>query len=299
MKKTRMIAVVLAIAMLLGALTGCSLFKPTAMSLSKKTIENFAKVKSFQSNIKAEYAGAATISGMDVDLVMNADCDLDAVISSGVSRADGTVSTTLPLIGNVSIPFESYQQTGNDGVTAYTKIHNSQWIKTESKAQEEENPDRKFDIRIVLGVLQKISSGDIKAELAEETEMMGDREVYRMDVSISGELLGELIKAAAESEGEQSGIPENLNLTGADAEFVFYIFKDTSLPARIFCDCTELGNIMVQQAGTEEFSARADKFQITMQFNEYDTIDEIKIPDEVTREAVESEDLNIMDLIGA
>ena len=130
----------------------------------------------------------------------------------------------------------------------------------------------------------------------ELTEMLGDKEVYKMEVTVSGDLLNEMIKAAAEAEGEDSEALKDIDLTGADAGLVLYIIKDTKLPAKVSIDCTELGNVLMQKMSEDKsFTSKATKFEITMDNIEYDTIDELKIPDEVISSATDADSVNLFE----
>ena len=224
MKKSRIIAIFLAAVVALTSLTGCSLFKPTAVSITKKVMKNLETVKSVKGNIRADYEGPASAEGIEFDLALNADLEMETVRDSGVSHVKGSVGTKFPIIGEISLPVESYMQTRDD------------------EAVVEKLPDYK----VMLGILQKIVSGDVKAVLAEETEMKGEREVYRMDVNVSGELIGEILRAAGDMSGEGSSISEDLDFTGADANIVLYIYKDEMLPAAATVDCTALGNLLIK-----------------------------------------------------
>ena len=298
MKKTRITALILAIAMTLCALTGCSLFKPTAVSLTKKTVENLGKVQSVKADTNVDYEGAVTIAqlGTDMDIKLSGDFDTEAVIGTGTSHVDGSVSTTLPIFGDISIPVESYQQIVDGGAVSYTNVFDTGWVKTESKEEDSKTSDFNLDPKAIFAILQKIVSGEIAAEPAEETEMLGDKEVYKMEVTVSGDLLNEMIKAAAEAEGEDSEALKDIDLTGADAGLVLYIIKDTKLPAKVSIDCTELGNVLMQKMSEDKsFTSKATKFEITMDNIEYDTIDELKIPDEVISSATDADSVNLFE----
>ena len=295
MKKSRISAIFLAAVVALTSLTGCSLFKPTAVSITKKVMKNLETVKSVKGNIKANYEGPASIEGIEFDLALNADLEMEAVRESGVGHVKGSVGTKIPIIGEVSLPVESYMQNGEDEAVVYASMDGENWMKLqndEEKEQETEQEKEKLqDYKVMFGILQKIVSGDIKAVLAEETEMRGGREVYRMDVNVSGELIGEILRAADDMSGEGSSILEDLDFTGADANIVLYVYKDEMLPAAATVDCTALGNLLIGDMLRENgVSVTADKFVITVDDLEYNTIDELKIPEKVISSAADAPD---------
>ena len=295
MKKSRIIAIFLAAVVALTSLTGCSLFKPTAVSITKKVMKNLETVKSVKGNIRADYEGPASAEGIEFDLALNADLEMETVRDSGVSHVKGSVGTKFPIIGEISLPVESYMQTRDDEAVVYASMDGENWLKLQNdKENEQENgqeTEKLPDYKVMLGILQKIVSGDVKAVLAEETEMKGEREVYRMDVNVSGELIGEILRAAGDMSGEGSSISEDLDFTGADANIVLYIYKDEMLPAAATVDCTALGNLLIKDMLRENgVSVTADKFVITVDDLEYNTIDELKIPEKVISSAADAPD---------
>ena len=112
-----------------------------------------------------------------------------------------------------------------------------------------------------------------------------------MDVNVSGELIGEILRAAGDMSGEGSSISEDLDFTGADANIVLYIYKDEMLPAAATVDCTALGNLLIKDMLRENgVSVTTDKFVITVDDLEYNTIDELKIPEKVISSAEDAPD---------
>ena len=291
MKKSRIIAIFLAAVVALTSLTGCSLFKPTAVSITKKVMKNLETVKSVKGSIRADYEGPASIEGIEFNLALNADLNMETVRDSGVSHVKGSVGTELPVFGEISLPVESYMMTRDDEAVVYASMDGENWLKLENDKENAQETEKLPNYKVMLGILQKIVSGDIKAVLAEETEMRGEREVYRMDVNVSGELIGEILRAADDMSGEGSSISEDLDFTGADANIVLYIYKDEMLPAAATVDCTALGNLLIKDMLRENgVSVTTDKFVITVDDLEYNTIDELKIPEKVISSAEDAPD---------
>ena len=291
MKKSRIIAIFLAAVMALISLTGCSLFKPTAVSITKKVMKNLETVKSVKGSIRADYEGPASVEGIEFNLALNADLNMETVRDSGVSHVKGSVGTELPVFGEISLPVESYMMTRDDEAVVYASMDGENWLKLENDKENAQETEKLPNYKVMLGILQKIVSGDIKAVLAEETEMRGEREVYRMDVNVSGELIGEILRAADDMSGEGSSISEDLDFTGADANIVLYVYKDEMLPAAATVDCTALGSLLIKDMLRENgVSVTTDKFVITVDDLEYNTIDELKIPEKVISSAADAPD---------
>lgn len=300
MKKSGIIALLLAVAVAAAAIAGFLLSKPTPTNITRKTIKSLGKVTSFKSDVKMDYDGTVSVMGIEADFTLRGDFDQEAAVDTGVSHLKGSVGTKLPLIGDVSLPVESYQQVESSGITVYSSMDGTKWAKSYQENAESENDDQWKDLKMVMGILHLISSGEIKAELAQETEMIGEKEAYRMDITISGEFMMQLLKEVAQAQGDAADIPQDLDLTGADAEVVLYILKKEKLPARITIDCTALGNILTNKyINNDTISAKAQKFLITVDAIEYNTVNGLQIPEEVKSSAVETEDSPTMgDYVG-
>ena len=300
MKRLRMIAIILAAVMALSSLTGCSLFKPTAVSITKKVMKNLETVKSVKGDIRADYEGPASVEGIEFNLALKADLKTETVRDLGVSHVKGSVGTELPILGEISLPVESYIEARNDEAVVYASMDGENWMKLENNeenGQENAQETEKLpNYKVMFGILQKIVSGDIKAVLAEETEMKGEREVYRMDINVSGELIGEILRVADDMSGEGASIPEDLDFTGADADIILYVYKDEMLPASVTVDCTALGNLLIREKLSENgVSVSANKFVITLDDLEYNTIDELKIPEKVISSASDAPDSGLFE----
>lgn len=302
MKKSRMIASILALVIALVSLTSCGIFKPTAVSVTKKTVENLKDTKSFTSELAVDYSGTVSLSGMNMDITVDADFDMETVVDPAVSHLKGTVGLTLPVFGELNVPAESYQHMENGIPVAYTNLYETGWIRSEAKEAPSGLGNEGSQMGIAMGILQKILSGEIKAELAEEPEFLDGREAYKMDVVIDGDLLTQLLEMAKASGAEDAAVEGetseegSIDLSGADARITLLIFKDTMLPGMVTIDCTTIGNVLMEKALNEShFSGTTNSCVISLKIKEYNTIDELKIPDEVTSSASESDGSSIFD----
>ena len=158
-----------------------------------------------------------------------------------------------------------------------------------------------LDYKVVLGIMQKISDGELKAELAEETEQLRGQEVYRMNISVTGDLLGEIVQALASSQGNNAAVPKDFDISDGDAEIELYIYKETRLPAKLVIDCTALGravirNLLKNSAAGESVSTGTNRFVITADVLAYNTVDEITVPQEVISSAVKPQQFDLLSI---
>lgn len=288
-KRTLLGAIALAVLAVIATLTCCILLKPTAISLIRDMGKELGKVRSATAGVSIEYEGTVAVQGVGVNVGMKADLDMETM--GGTAHEKGTVSVQLPIVGSMSVPVESYQETSDNELVIYSTLDGSSWTKTRSSAEgQPEDSSFQLDGKAVLGILEKIKAGEIQAELAEETEKIGDKEVYREEITIGGSLLQQVILAAGTSENGGSGIPDGLDLTGADARITLYIDKNTKLPARAVFDCTALGSAAMKSLIQDDrFESTAKKFVITIDFREFNTLESLEVPEKVKSSAVEAE----------
>ena len=263
------LAAVAAVAAVVGVLALAGFFKLTPMRLAKRSLKELAKVQSFDSDITIEYEGTIDFMGSDVEFTLNADCDFKGVTKTGTGYVSGKLGTKLPIVGELSIPVEGYQQYQDDGMLTYTRFNKSEWLRSKVVPLQTSAEGIQFDLdyKVVLGILQKIAAGEIKTELAQETETLHGQEVYRMDIAIAGDLLNQILLTVSKAQGENSAVPDNL-----------------------------IRNLLKNSNTGDSISTGTSRFVITADITEYNTIDEITIPDEVVSSAVEPEQFNLLSI---
>lgn len=297
------LAAVAAVAAVVGVLALAGFFKLTPMRLAKRSLKELAKVQSFDSDLTIEYEGTIDFMGSDVEFTLNADCDFKGVTKTGTGYVSGKLGTKLPIVGELSIPVEGYQQYQDDGMLTYTRFNKSEWLRSKVVPLQTSAEGIQFDLdyKVVLGILQKIAAGEIKTELAQETETLHGQEVYRMDIAIAGDLLNQILLTVSKAQGENSAVPDNFDISDGDAAIVLYIYKESKLPAKLVIDCTALGravirNLLKNSNTGDSISTGTSRFVITADITEYNTIDEITIPDEVVSSSVEPEQFNLLSI---
>ena len=290
MKKSRILASLLAIVIAAAALAGCSFLKPTAIGLIRKMAGNMDKVTSVKSSIVIEYDGSVNTGFGNLDIGLDADLDMESAKSTGVSHVSGTLSGSLFGL-SLDMPVESYMQTQENALTTYTSVDGRNWIrKTTDPGDNAGAQNFKLDGKTILAILTKIKDKEITADLAEETEKIGDRDAYRIDIMVKGDLIGELIRASAASGREQAQALQDIDFSGADVNVVLYIYRDDNMPARVQADCTALGGILIQEQIREEgLDLSTERFVVTVDFTEFNTIDSLEIPEEVKSSAKEGD----------
>ena len=299
MKNKKIIAAVLIAAVILISAAAYFIFgKPTAIGLIRKSAGNLGKVSSMKAEVSAEYEGSVSYSILNsvlsAPVAVEMDFDTESVMEPAVSHLDGVITGEILGI-SMDLPLESYVEEKDDKTISYVSVNRGNWIRhTQTPAQAEDAGESgdtapQFDGKAFLGLIKKIIDGEIRAELSEETEMICGQEAYKIRVEVSGDLLQQLLEVISSGNGG-AALPEDLDLTEADTDMDLYIYKKSKLPAKIRVGCAAIGNAVMQAfTNDDSFIGAATRFEITVLFTEYNTIDSLAVPEEVIMSAVDGD----------
>ena len=294
MKKGVIAAIIAAAAVIIGALAAYNHFNSTPPGVAGKTVSKMQKLNSVTGELIADYDGTISYMGIGVDIGVDADLEVQ-ILTGEHMRSHETGTVTIEALGfSYPVALENYALQEEDGFTSYINLQKGKWLRHHGTGTESEKTESFDSTKFVLGMIQKIMRGEIKAETSKETEMLGDREVRRMDVHFSGPALQNLVTSASEyGEFER---PEDLDLTEASADITVFVDKKTGDPAEFRFDCTALGNVMMKRmTGNQDWDGEAKSFTLTFRFNEFDTLESLEVPAHITENAIDVENLNILD----
>lgn len=166
---------------------------------------------------------------------------------------------------------ETYQVKDGDGYVTYT-LTDDVW----SRSTQADGTDR-----VSIDLASDVESQAERFEMAGELTEINGKDCYEMIGAIEGDVV--------------SGMPgEDIleSLTGLDLDeetlsdveipCIIDVYRDGILPARIYIDMSEIINTMVQAADQE---ITVSVCGIEMIYEEYDCIDEIRVPEEAVTAA--------------
>ncbi|MDY4835808.1 MAG: DUF6612 family protein [Frisingicoccus sp.] len=268
MRKKLVWVLVASIILSSAALGGCGKKEVTAESIVQQSNETMEKAKSFLAdfNMEMEMSMSSGDQSMDMDMAMTG--TMQATQDPEIVYMD--VAMTSGLFG-LSLDMDIYTQTEEDKVITYTGIA-GEWMKTEQEGLSKSN----------LAELQKMFGSGKEMTLAEQTEKIGDKEVYVLTASISGEELEKVMSAM----GSMANGLDSMDLSQFQADTCMKVYKDTMLPASITLDMITNGEGME----VDGVVTKINKMTITVDYKEFDTIDSIEIPAEAL--AAETIDAN-------
>ena len=261
----------------------------SADELAKTASEKLKEVKSysFKTETKMDYTMSA--NGDKMDMKMDGIISGESVIDSKESHLKIDYNASA-LDQDLKMDNEAYIISENDGsFVSYSKSNGNtesgKWIKSETKNNIDLESMKNSDI------IDQIANGKIEASIADGSYKVNDKDVYKLEATIPGEIFEEVYS------NMYGGAQTSDAFSGADfsqikAKTEIYIYKDSMLPARTYMDIKEYGEALIQQvidnaSTTQEVETSFGDFFVDMTINDYNQIDDIVIPDEVLKEAGE------------
>lgn len=251
----------MAAVMTAALLSGCGGgTKATPENLLRDMTDNAEKVESALMNMKFEIA---MTSGED-SLSIGMDMDMETTSEPEASHGKGTVSFEMAG-SNFSTEMEMYTVLEDDQYVTYTMMEN-EW--TKEVADEEEALG---DVEGMTGSIEEYAD---KFQLEEDLVDVDGKECFELTGELEGDIFAEMIQSDMMDSFSGYGLDEE---TVADMVFpcTIDIYRDTILPARIYFDLAETFEPLLEDSGVT-----ASDCYIEMTFMEYDSVDEIVVPDE-------------------
>ena len=262
-------------------------------------VKKISSAKSMDADIDAKLTARAQMSGVSLGVNAVTGLNVRSAKQDNASHAKGNI--TFELIGEKgSVDLETYSLDKDDIRYTYIRQNDlfsgdSGWIVTKNHKNEKsgENGDgsdtgEAFS-RLSLGDIFSLydSAKDSLAGLTlkDGTQTKEGRECY----IVEGTLKGENVKAFTEGLGFNvpgiAGLPKP-DLTGIDADIRMYFEKDSGDPYVIEVKIPEV-------TGVSDGSALVfgiDDIDATIKFNSFNANNEIKVPEEVEKSALNSVD---------
>ena len=172
----------------------------------------------------------------------------------------------------VAMDMDMYSQVEDDKATVYMCMMN-EWMKSETGIDESSIQD-----------MYAIAEDGKDMTLAEETEKIGDREVYVLTSTITGEEFQEIMGVM---ENMTEGVGD-MDWSNMQANVTMKIYKDTILPASVSIEMSDSGEGIESEGVTVKFN----NLSVAMNYVDFDSVDSIEIPEEaLAAKSVDSENI--------
>ena len=268
-KQKRLMALGITAAMAAGLLSGCGT-KATPENLLRDMQKNAEKTESALLNFKMDIAmGDGT---NDVSLGM--DMNMETTTEPEASHGKGTVSISMSGM-DFSVEMEMYSVQEDGEYVTYTLMED-QWTKEVSDDGEMTGE--------VDSIADNVEEYADQFELAEDLVTVNDKECFELTGELDGDLFSEMMQTDMLDSLAGYGIDEEA-LSDMMFPCTLDIYKDSILPARLYFDMTESMAPLMEDSGVTVSECYVD-----MTFMEYDTVEEITVPDEAVSAAEDGSD---------
>ena len=268
-KQKRLMALGITAAMAAGLLSGCGT-KATPENLLRDMQKNAEKTESALLNFKMDIAMG---DGTD-DVSLGMDMNMETTTEPEASHGKGTVSISMSGM-DFSVETEMYSVQEDGEYVTYTLMED-QWTKEVSDDGEMTGE--------VDSIADNVEEYADQFELAEDHVTVNDKECFELTGELDGDLFSEMMQTDMTDSLAGYGIDEEA-LSDMMFPCTIDIYKDSILPARLYFDMTESMAPLMEDSGVTVSECYVD-----MTFMEYDTVEEITVPDEAVSAAEDGSD---------
>lgn len=267
----RVAAAGIAAVMTAAMVSGCGT-KATPENLFNDMSKNMKDAESVLCNMNME---ASLTDGTDsVEISMK--LDVEATQKPEAAHLKGNVSFGASG-ANISAEVEGYSVKEDDKYVSYSKVEN-EWSKTETDESE---------VDVLNGNMfdsMKDTADDFK--LSEELTEVEGKDCFELTGDIKGDTLTSLMDEDMMSSFGLDVLADEDAMADITIPCTVEIYKDSILPARLNIDMKAVMESVLEESGE---AVEVSDYFIEMTYTEYDSVDEITVPDEA-KEAVSDSD---------
>ena len=234
MKRLKRFTILLLVMAMMLMCSGCG--KMTAQTLAAKMAVAVAKKPMTQEKIVMEFEMSIGAQGITLNLDM--DMTMDMIMSMDPYRAYTNMDMTMEMLGqSYSDSMEMYIQEEDGSMTTYSYTASAdQWAKQTVELTE--------DMKTVdYTWLKEKAAEDLI--LAEETQTIGDHEVYVLSCTITGAEMQEMMSNVGSMQEalEEAGLSD-FDMSALTVPMVMYIDTKTYLPVQMEMEIQGMSELM-------------------------------------------------------
>lgn len=285
--------------------------KLTSALLAAKTVSRLQDENSADMDVEIDFGVKGDFSGLLQNFGFSSeDASLSAETKTTLSvqatrdpaavQYSGSTAIGLSSDHSLSIPQDGYVVMENETPVSYQKI-GPIWYRYGMEDERTEGAETDSTASwpdVFIRIFQAVSDDSLQAEIQDDKETVNGQESYVMNVSLTGDLLEEVVTASMHglSSGRGSGL---VDLEGTDwdsitADARFYIAADGYLPVRAKIDIHELMNAALNSALSDSeimklldgVEVSVTDMEIDVDFNSFGTVEEIAVPQDARENAV-------------
>lgn len=261
-RNKRLAAVGMAAVMTAGLVTGCGT-KATPENLLRDMSKNAEEVESFLCNIdmQAEMTDGTSALGISVNM------DMENTLEPEASHAKGRMDINMDGT-SVGSDVEIYQITEGEETTSYTLME-GEWSKSVTTE----------DGSSVDNMLEIDESMASSFQLEEDLVDVNGQECFELQGSISGDLFNDAFAGMEDELFSSLGGVDFDEAAMAETEIpcTIDIYRESILPAKVHIDMADVASVLM--GGSAE-GLTVSQYYMDLTFMEYDSAEEIVVPDE-------------------
>lgn len=269
-KRTKKIlAIGMAAVMTAGLAAGCGK-KATPENLLTDMGKNLAEVESevMKLEVGAEMTDGTDTIGIEMEL------DMESILKTKDSHAKGKVN--LEMMGtNIGTEIEMYNVKEDDKYVTYMMAAD-EWSKEEIDAEDVDSASTTEDFEKMAEDIAKHADAFTLSE--EKTEVDG-KKCFELKGEIDGGEVSDLMEDDMMGELSSAGVDSDM-LSDMKVPCTIAIYEEELLPAKISLDMKSAMKDLAEESGVE-----ISEFYLDIVYMEFDSVDEIKVPEDVKEEA--------------
>lgn len=233
--------------------------------------KNLADVTSFSNHVEMDIKMEELVhyTKVTMDMVM------ENTMEPKAGHAKGTAEVTMRDV-NLNSQMEIYQ-VEEDGVQVTYSGMDGTWLK-------ETTEESTGGIALDKNLFAEMGKSADEFQLADEVIEVDGKSCYEMYGDVTGkELMGVLGSQMLHGFGLVT-LPDESAVAKLQIPVIFDVYEEDLLPARMHVDMTDVLNELYDSLGE---SADVSHYVIQLSFTEYDTVEEITVPEEIQEMAAE------------
>lgn len=266
-QRSKSMAFLLTVCLCICLLAGCS--KMTPKRIMDHVEKNLADVTSFANYVKMDIKMEELVHYTKVTM----DMKMENTMAPKAGHAKGTAEVSMHGV-NLDSQMEIYQVEENGIQTTYSGM-DGMWLK-------EITEESTGGIALDKNLFSEMGKSADEFQLADETVDLDGKSCYEMYGDVTGkELMGVLGSQMLHGFGLVE-LPDDTVVAKLKVPVIFDVYEEDLLPARMQVDMTDVLNELYDSLGE---SADVTHYVIQLSFTEYNTVKEIKVPDEIRNTA--------------
>lgn len=241
-------------------LAGCGSSKVTAVSLLEDVQKKCDSMKSMETHTTADITLDSAALGGSMDMTM------DMTMQTTTDPVANYMKGSIGILGQ-TLDMENYIIVNGDQIDSYTGM-SDQWV-VQKMSYDEDSVEK------INAAAEDLLKSKDSLKLADETEDVDGTEAYIIITgSISGEDVKNLMGSMESTLGSLTG-DEDMDFGDISVDFTYAISKADKNP--LYMDMTFNG----MTAGEGDEQVTFSKFNMKMEYTNFDTVDEITVPQDV------------------